>query len=143
MAERVTGPDGSAWTVRRRWWSGGRRPRWRRYRLGRFTAGDVVEGAGEGLAVGLVFLAFAAVVLTLLWFVFPLAIFLVELVIAGLALTGRLLARRPWIVEAVADGWRTHRWEVTGWRASGRHVELVAGQLAGGLPLPEATTVDP
>ena len=78
---------------------------------------------------------------TLLVFVaIPLAIVVVELVLAvlltALGVTGRLLFRRPWIVQAASDTGERHRWRVVGWRASRVLVADVAKAVAHGNPLP-------
>jgi hypothetical protein len=64
---------------------------------------------------------------------------LLGIVVAGAAL-GRVLFRRPWIIEAVGPMDERHRWEIVGWRASGDHAAFVAQQLQDGLPLPEGAT---
>jgi hypothetical protein len=155
MAKEVVAPDGRAWRVRRRWdprdpdrtrlFDKTRRQLWARRQ--QLQGGDLLAGGAEGLGavaegglVGLlVLLALFAVLLS--WFVVvPLILAAVQVVVlVGLvvaAVVGRVLLRRPWIVEAT-DGWTTHRWEVVGWRASGDHARLVAEQLATGMPLPE------
>jgi hypothetical protein len=161
MAKEVVAPDGRAWTVRRRW--DPRDPDRKRpfeevrrqlsTRRQEFTAGDLFEGGAHGvggLAEGggigflLLLLIFAV---ALAWFVVVPLFFLavevvvvVTLLVAGVA--GRVLLRRPWIVEAT-DDWTIHRWEVVGWRASGDHARLVAEQLAAGMPLPQPSPPAP
>jgi hypothetical protein len=63
----------------------------------------------------------------------------VATVVAFAGFSGRSLAKRPWTVEAHASGGETLRWEVVGWRASGRHVRQVVDRLSDGLLLPEGS----
>jgi hypothetical protein len=148
----VTAADGAAWTVRRRWDPRNRAhgPRFRPRRtdlwteLGKSGKGDVVEGAGcllEAEVIGLVLLAAIVVALAAWFFLIPLILFLGEfvllVVLVAASVVGRVLFKRPWVIEAVGPMEERHRWEVVGWRASGDHAALVAQQLRDGLPLPD------
>jgi hypothetical protein len=157
MAEQVVTPDGQTWVVRRRWDPKKRRhgPRLRRQRSWfstnerRTTRTDEDDKRLRGLDVadgcfdldGLVVVILVAAAVILLWFVIiPVLVLLGELVlllavVVG-AIVGRVLFRRPWVIEAAGPMDEVHHWEVVGWRASGDHARLVAQQLRDGLPLP-------
>jgi hypothetical protein len=105
-AEIVRSPDGERWRVRRRWLDHPV-PKLRRAmedRRGELAAEGGIEmlfsdssvGAGIALAVGLAVVVFV---------VLPLIGLALELIIlvafVGLGLIGRLLFRRPWMIEAV------------------------------------------
>jgi hypothetical protein len=111
-----------------------------------------VEGVGcaveavEGIAA---FLVVAVLGLLAFYVVLPLLLIVVDLtvllVVVGGAVLGRVLFRRPWIVEArrCDQPEPVHRWEVVGWRASGDQVRYVREQLTHGMPLPEPLPSEP
>ncbi len=157
MAEEARDPEGLIWTVRRRWV-----PRlpgetlWARFsrRFGRRSRkvrewdglGDVASGfaeGGDGLGGVLAGIGLVIAVLVLLVVLLPLVLAFVEVlvltVLGLLAVGARILLRRPWTVEAVADDGSILSWRVVGWRASGDHVRLVVRQLRRGLPPGAAT----
>jgi hypothetical protein len=122
---------------------------------GRWTNRDLVDGGVEGVGCaleaieGLVAILVVAVLGILAFYVIvPLLLIAVDLavlvVVVGGAVVGRILFKRPWIVEAERrDRPTTHRWEVVGWRASGDHVRHVREQLTHGMPLPEPLPSEP
>src|SRR5690349_1348158 len=123
--QRVVDPQGTEWTVRRRWVH--RRLRWRgpgRDTLGGvFDGGDVLGAAAELPVVGIIFLILALILFAIfaVLFVIPALIFLVELTIVlaivAIGVVGRLLFGRPWTVEArTADGGPGFAWQAKGWR---------------------------
>jgi hypothetical protein len=138
---RVQQPDGTEWTVGRRW-SGRQWPRLRRWWRGKrgdgwldapFDIGGLDDLAGAAIVfIGLVL----AVVFVL--FVVPLLVLAVEVVVAvlliGVGVLGRILFRRPWVIEAHARrGVKPSRaWRVVGWRESARVIEEVGAELAAG-----------
>jgi hypothetical protein len=151
MAEQVEGPDGRSWAVMRRWvprlpgetlWGRFRRRFGRSSRRMRDWDGvaDVADlassGGGDGIAgvLAMIGLAIAAVLLVVL--VLPLLLALVEVMILALlalvAVGARILLRRPWTVEAVADDGALRTWRIVGWRNSGEHVRRVADQIRTG-----------
>jgi hypothetical protein len=128
---RVTTPSGQGWQVRRLWaprlHAFGMTGRLRRgARASRQAAGetageadpgfavDVLEGGGIAIAIAAAFVVLAIVA--------PLIGVVVDLILAilltALGVAGRLLFRRPWVVEAASDTGDRHRWQVVGWRAS-------------------------
>jgi len=152
MAEVANDPEGRAWVVRRRWV-----PRlsgetlWRRFqrRFGRRSRrvrdwdglGDVAASfgdGGDGIGGCLVGIALAIAVVLLLVIVVPLLLALVEVLVLAvlgvLAVGARILFRRPWVVEAVADDGSVLSWRVVGWRKSGGQARVIARQLQRGLP---------
>jgi hypothetical protein len=71
----------------------------------------------------------------MIFFVLPIAVFLIELVLfLGIALVAaavRVLLHRPWVVEADTSGppAQAMHWRVAGWAASGRAINEVAEAL--------------
>jgi hypothetical protein len=134
VARTVTSPEGRTWIVRRRWvpW---------RLRFGRpwkppRDSWRIVDFLDIGEFFPFIGWVFALLLLALLVFLFlPIAVFLIELLIflalAGLAAVGRVLFRRPWIIEAESEG-QIDRWRVAGWGASGRAINEVAEALQAG-----------
>lgn len=148
VAKRAVAPDGREWVVRRHWvprlgaetWTGRFRRRFSKVsRRGRDVvdvAGDGCVGdIGDGFAVAVVIVVIAAVAI---FFVIPAVVAIVDLLIvlavAVVGVLGRVLLRRPWVIEAT-DGHLRYRWRAVGWRASRRTIDEIAGELAVGLPL--------
>jgi hypothetical protein len=140
---KVTAPDGSTWMVRRRWlaWS----PRWPN-RPRRIKRSGEKREKGDRWSwldlpideLSLVIVLVLAVFLILIIFVLPALIFvlqvLVFLVLAGLAVAGRVLLRRPWKIEAVRAGDPPQKleWEVVGFWRSRRVLREIAQGLSMG-----------
>jgi hypothetical protein len=143
LARRVTAPDGTLWPARRRWVHAPIRPRWRGTRdADAFSFADLGDGLGDSGVLGAIAAIIAIVVLAALvaFVLLPLAILLVEvllfLLLAGLGLFGRVLLRRPWRIEARAEGSgrRPVVREVSGWRDSRDAIaELASEAQRGGL----------
>jgi hypothetical protein len=87
--------------------------------------------AAEAIAV---FVVAVVVILFVVLIGLPLLIALGELVLvlllAVLGVVGRVVFRRPWIVDAVGPGGEHHVWNVVGWRASGAVRRFVAERVA-------------
>jgi hypothetical protein len=148
-ARRVRTPGGREWVVRRHWL-----PRlrgetlWARFSrriraIGRRLRGANELSAVDGCASAAVddFVVVSVVILLLLLAVFvavPLLIAVVDvlvvLVLSLLGIVGRVVFRRPWLVEA-RSGEETREWRVVGWRASRVHVDQVAADLQAGREL--------
>ena len=145
-AHGITTPQGATWTVRRRWVPRlGTETLWgrfhRRFRrvFDRLRPKDVdipdpgcLELLAEGFVAGL---AILVALLVAVFVVVPLLVAVVDvaivLLLAALGVLGRIVLRRPWVVEAVrAGGDEVIRWHVVGWRASGEHRDRVAEYLA-------------
>lgn len=138
VAQHVTTPDGLEWRVGRQWltrrW---RKPSpWRRG-TGSEVASTVAQGVPADSAGGvLVIVGLIALVLI----VVPLLLFGIELVIVGsllaASLLGRVLLRRPWVVQAKVlappGTERVLEWEVAGWRRSHRLIDEVVSDLRAG-----------
>ena len=142
----MKGPDNRQWRVGRRWFPGlgnesvaarfhRRYRQWSRH-------GDVVDpGCGdfalEGLVAGIIVIV---AVLVLVLVALPLVLAVVDLfiviVLALLGVVGRVVLRRPWIVQARSREGTVVEWPVVGWRASGARVEEVARQLESGALRP-------
>jgi hypothetical protein len=150
VAVQVQGIDGTGWVVRRRWlprlgdetlWSrftGRVRSVSRRARDGADPTPDVFD-FDDGILVGIAIVVF---VLVAVFLIVPLLVALVDLVLLlALGLLGvaaRVVLRRPWTVEARSSAGTTLRWQVVGWRASGRHARHVVDELAAGrVPPPD------
>lgn len=143
MARTVTGVDGRTWTVRRRWVPRlGAESLWGRFRRRVRSAvrrvldsADIAPGGFDVLGEGLV-TAFVVVFMVMLavFTVVPVLVavldVLVILVLAALGFVARVLLRRPWTVEASAEGSRRRTWRVVGFRAAGREVDRIADGLA-------------
>ncbi len=151
---QVIDPRGRSWTVGIRWLP--RRPRRPervkpapRERSRARSRGERGDGNGSRAnwlhlgeladAPGLVALALCAVVAVVLWFTLvPLAILVLDVlflvVVSAGGIASRVLLRRPWIVDARADG-RAHEWNVVGYRNARREVHRVAALIAEGEPL--------
>jgi hypothetical protein len=117
------------WTVRRRWL---RRPRWRAPQP---DGADVADAAFwlpfdavDSIGALLLGLAIGVLVVALLVFALPAILFLAGLAVALGGLVLRLLAIRPWTVEARA-GYSRLEWQARGWRRSGRVLDEVAAAL--------------
>jgi len=133
----VQAPDGRTWTVKRRWFP-------RRRRIGRAdldhltpdwldfgSFADDLSGILLGIVVGIV----AFVLVLVLFNVVAIAIELVLLILLLFAgLFGRVVLRRPWIVQA-RSGDAELEWPVVGWGPSGRKIAEVAEQLRSGAQL--------
>lgn len=145
------------WLIRRRWVARFGPERWweriadrvdarrrrRRERGGASDALDLADGCAVDALSDLALVAVVVVaVVVFVLFVWPLLLALVDLLaLLVLAVAGgvaRVLLRRPWAVDAVADDGRAHRWRVVGWRASGRVRDAVAAALARGEVPPGA-----
>ena len=153
VGKTITSPDGRQWRVRRRWLPrlgaesliGRYRQLFRRRaRKGADLGADGLAGGcvpidGEGAVIGILVLV-AVVVFVVVGL--PVLLALVEtivLVVGAVAgIVGRVLFRRPWVVEAASNDGRHHHWRVVGWRRSGQHRDHVAVLLAAGADLPPA-----
>lgn len=143
--QTVVAPDGREWNVGIRWLP--RRPKWVGWGFGRARRAkssewwhvlDIPDGGGDSLPIVLIVVG-AIIVLALAWLVvFPVLIFLVDLLLVVLIAAGavavRMLFRRPWIVQAVS-GDATKEWPVVGWRASSQRAVAIAHRIEQGLPL--------
>ena len=101
--------------------------------------------SGAGLVVVLLTLIAVLVLVPLLFFGVEL-LMVGSLFAAGLA--GRLVSRRPWIIEARTShplgGERRLEWQVRGWRRSHHVIEIVVSDLrAGREPGPGLADQDP
>lgn len=136
--------DGTAWTVRRRWtprYEGrGLRARLHEWRKRRPSADSgAADGAGclADLAFeSLVGAAILVVVVVLVLWGVPLLLALVDVVLVLIAVVagalGRLLFRRPWVIEAKSEvGDRVVRHAV-GWRGSTDAMDELAAEIAHG-----------
>ncbi len=142
MARQVTAPDGTVWTIRRRWF---RWPRWRGrgyeddsddLDLTGLPIGDDVEDSIIGALGGIIFVAFAFVVATVLFAVFlPLLVFVGELLLLPLLV---FAFGDPCTVEVrnTATG-ESSRVTVRGWRKSGALADAWAKRLARGETTPK------
>lgn len=162
--ERVAAPDGTSWTVGRKWLP--RPPRsvrkvidWlleprnsasvpdapRLESRGSDWGGSVdgigtlLEGGAEGGPAGcLVALLLGLAAVVLIWVVVPVLVFaldlLLVLLIAAAAVAGRVLFRRPWTVVARSDA-RDYEWAVVGWKASGRAIHVIEQAIRRGTSL--------
>jgi hypothetical protein len=146
---RVRTPDGTVWTVRRRWIphreGKGVSQRFRNRRtkpeldgldLPFSFASDL-----EGLAIVLGLIVVFVALLILGWPLLLLGIDLAWLAIVGVfGVIGRVVLRRPWRVEATSDTDR-HDWYVQGFRAAGRLRDDLGNQYRHGhQPLPPTPT---
>ena len=86
--------------------------------------------------VAVVIVAALVVMTILLPFVVVAGELVVAILLALLGIAGRVLFRRPWIVEAVSEGGDRHRWRVVGWFRSCEFVADVASALAHGNGVP-------
>src|SRR6478736_6361506 len=116
---KVTGPDGRAWKVGRRWFL--------RYRKGkRVDMGDLsfpdLGGGGDDLGIiGVILLAIGAVIaaIVLILVAFNVVVIAIELLIVTVLFMAGLFAR----IER----------QVVGWRGSKREIADLGGALASGL----------
>jgi hypothetical protein len=92
-----------------------------------------------GTIIAAILLVILAVFLALVLFnVIAIAIELLLVVVLLLAgVFGRVVLRRPWIVQA-RSGDVVHEWRVVGWRPSGRTIADVAQRLRSGVQLDAA-----
>lgn len=117
----------------------------RRVRRRAKEVGDLPDpGCAPDLAEGiLAFVVIVALVLFLIFIGLPLLIALGELllvlVLALAGIVGRVLFRRPWIVDAVSPTGEHRAWPVVGWGASAAARRFVADRITatGTVPTPE------
>ena len=144
----VQAPDGRRWVVRRRWAprmsEGAFAGRFRRRRRNGADSRwwDIVDFPdvfGDSPLVGLaIFVGLIVFVVLMLFVIGPLALALLDLVIwlvlliAGVI--GRVLFRRPWAVEAVADDGATIELTAVGLSASRQCEQQLAERVRAGLP---------
>jgi hypothetical protein len=149
--EIVRSPDGERWRVRRRWLD---HPVPQLRRALEDRRGELaVEGAAEMLSVDSSFAAGIALAVgfaVVIFVVLPLVGLALELIlliaILGFGLIGRLVFRRPWIVEAtnLDQPQRSVEFGVRGWGESGRAVaQLSTAIQATGVPTgPASATLE-
>lgn len=160
MAKRtVTTPGGDVWRVRRLWVPRLQQERlWtrllRRMRRTARTAGDLASTPDIGFldlfddafaAIGLV-VAVIVVVVVLAFVVVPLLVALLDLLVIALVsligVAGRVMFRRPWLVEAADGEGSRYTWRVVGQRESRSAVDAIASAFAHGhVPPPPAGSV--
>jgi hypothetical protein len=94
---------------------------------------DLATQGGDGLGGIFAAIGLAIAIVVLLIFVVPLLVALVEVLVLGLlaaiAIGARILFRRPWTVEAVADDGALRTRRIVGWRASGEHERRFADEI--------------
>jgi di/tricarboxylate transporter len=143
---RVHSPDGRSWTIRRRWVPRlGEESLWRRFRR-RFgqtvewtkeLAPDTLDVLDDSIVLGI---ALVLLALLVIFVGLPVLIAILDLVLilslALIGVLGRVLFRRPWVIEVRDDDRQTTRWRVVGWRASARKLDEIEQVLRIGLPLP-------
>lgn len=152
MSRSVTAPDGRSWTVRRRWaprlgsdtlWRRFRRRFRQTFRRGRDVAdvadvpGGCLPDLGEGFAIAIVVVV---VVLLAIFVGFPILVALLDvllvIVLTIVGIVGRVLFRRPWVIEAREGDHTPLTWNVKGWRASSRRLEEIERSLSHGIVPP-------
>ncbi len=92
-------------------------------------------GCAPDIAEGIVvFLVLVVVILFLIFIGIPYLVALGELLLIVLlalaGIVGRVLFRRPWIVDAVNANGEHYNWPVVGWRASGAARQFIADRIA-------------
>lgn len=147
----MVSPDGERWRVRRGWLDHPV-PKLRRVMKDRredlaFEGGAELLFADSSITASVALaVAFAVVVIVVLPLI-GLALELILLIaILGIGLIGRLVFRRPWIVEAVNldHHQRSVEFGVKGWGESGRAVAQLSAaiQASGTPPAPAAANPD-
>lgn len=153
-------PDGTEWTVRRRWAPPTEEGRFRLYwRWMVPTRSEPVPlpgqdpvargatallGPGRGMAIWFVWAALAVLGGLV---VIPILLTVVDVVlvaagaVAGIA--SRVALRRPWTIEAIAADGRGHEYRVAGWKPSQRLVHDLAFALETGRPVPPGGSISP
>ncbi|WP_212998954.1 hypothetical protein [Winogradskya consettensis] len=160
----VQGTNGATWRVRVVW-----EPRWRAlarrfggWRRNRkngpdlggldLPSGNHSGGGGGGwgdlgddIAIGIAIIVGMIVFGVLFWwFLLPLLLLVLDVVVVVVLLiagiVGRVLFRRPWIVEATGDGGAPVAAEVVGWRAALRSRDEIADRLRLGYSPQDAVT---
>ena len=153
-------PGGEVWHVRRLWaprlqqerlWT---RVRRRMGRSGR-VAGELTSTPDIGFldlfddvfaVIGLV-IAAVIVVVVLAFVVMPLVVALLDLLVVVLislvGVAGRMMFRRPWVVEAVDSDGHRYTWRIVGGRESRAAVDAIAGAFAHGHEPPPAAGAIP
>lgn len=153
----MTTPGGDLWQVRRLW-----APRlrgetlwgraWRRIRRTGRRTGEFADAGNPGCAGDLldelaIVLAVIAVVLFVVFVGVPLLVALLDLLLlvllTVLGVVGRVVFRRPWVIEAVGPDTMRRTWRIVGWRASHEAVDFIADALAHGAPPPPGHEVSP
>lgn len=132
---KATAPDGTRWTLGRRWF-----PRRDNDRLDLPDTGELpfpdIGDADDGIAGAIllaVFAVIAAVFLALLLFNVVVLAIEITIIVLGLlvGLFSRVVLRKPWTVF-VRSGPHTVERHVVGWRASRRLIDELAGDVESG-----------
>ena len=153
-SQTVRARDGGLWRIRRHW---ARRPRLRGPAFARrgselweHVDGEHSQKSSPFNLLGLDEISIAIlVVLALIFVVIPLLLFAFEALIlvpllVALGVLGRVLFRRPWMVEAarVEPKGEVVVWKVVGWGASDRAADQMAGMIRATSGVPGAPTLD-
>jgi hypothetical protein len=144
----VTSPDGDRWRVKRRWTNRPLPDVRRRFGNEDDEGGWATQIGLEGFLSGLdesIVLSIAMAVLLVLFVLvlWPLLGIAFELVLLFLLLSsgivGRVLLRRPWVVEAVNldHPERSTTFGVKGWRRSGQAIKAMRSAIAAGQTPPD------
>jgi hypothetical protein len=138
--EAVTDPEGGRWQVRRRWLERPLPELRKRVRerpvdldaddaLNALWIADGIDSLSVSVAIGVASLVLVLILLPLLGIAIEL---LAVLVLVGAGVFGRVVLRRPWIVEArnLDDERRSVDYAVTGWRASSLAIKELRRTIA-------------
>ncbi|MBE2318513.1 hypothetical protein DVA67_021210 [Solirubrobacter sp. CPCC 204708] len=129
---KATAPDGSRWTLGRRWLP--RRKRMEGVDTGSFEFPDL--GSADDILGAILLVVFGAIaILFLIVTLFNVVVLAIELTILILGLIlglfARVVLRKPWTVFAKSGPWLEER-QVVGWRASRRLLDELAGEIESG-----------
>jgi hypothetical protein len=148
VTDSVVTPERIRWRVGRRWLPFRVRLRggdWRDFGPTDLTDAAIFESPA-GILAGLAVVATAMLLFLVVWPVVAVALELVIIVfVLLLAVTGRVVLRRPWTVYAASvtgEATREHTWSVVGWRSSGRLIQQVKDALERGTELPVGAVTD-
>lgn len=141
MSVRVTDPTGVEWSLSRDWFGV---PQWARsrddLRPADIPLGDAMPHIDSGTLA--VIFGFVIVVLIVAWFLVPIFVLLLGVLVATAALVLRLLSISAWTVRATSDS-RGLAWRVRGLFRSRRAIHELARKLSGGEePLVEGRPPD-
>lgn len=132
-ATTAVDPANNVWVIRRHWF-----PRWavpnvrKRFSWwsGKFNPFDSAEGVAENVLVGIVvFLIFVFIVVFLIPVLLVTFDFVILLILFLLGIVGRIVFRRPWVIEATSPDGQTIERNVIGWYASKKEITVLKSKI--------------
>ena len=134
-------PQNNVWVIRRVWiprWASPnvkKRFLWWRGRIGKFggEGAEGLEAIGEYFIVALAVLLFLAIAI---FFLIPLLLVIFDLVVllffVLIAISGRVIFRRPWIIRVIRSDGHIFERNVIGWSDSKTEIDVLKQDILNG-----------